>query len=162
MRDFDGKSVFGLIWHHGRAGARTRAAEFARLHGRAGWGVSPPLERNKTRGNARLAITRAAEVPRKAVGGPRGARWKCRPRQCQRSGAGTSYKKNYPPNEGTQTPADCALTAPPVRRTNWRPSLPRLRRIGRACRHSALVAWAVTGQRRTQSTADKKTETAVR
>jgi len=33
--DFDVKSVFGLIWHHGRAGARARAAESARLHGRA-------------------------------------------------------------------------------------------------------------------------------
>ena len=33
--DFDGKPVFGLIWQHGRAGARTRAAESARLNGRA-------------------------------------------------------------------------------------------------------------------------------
>jgi hypothetical protein len=34
------------------------------------WSVSPPIERNKTRGNARLAITRAAEVPRKACEKP--------------------------------------------------------------------------------------------
>ena len=50
------------------------------------------------------------------------------------------WKINYPPNEGTQTPANCALTAPPVRRTNWRPSLPRLRGIGRYTRVQAQRA----------------------
>ena len=33
-------------------------------------------------------------------------------------------------DEGTQTPADCALTAPFIQRTNRRPSLLRLRGIG--------------------------------
>ena len=158
---FDGKSVFGLIWHHGRAGVRTRAAESARLHGRA-VGRFPsdrteqnprerppcyyPRRRGSSKSGGRTARC-AVEMP--AAPTPTQRDWRV-------------IKINYPPNEGTQTPADCALTAPPVRRINWRPSLPRLRGIGRACRHSALVAWAVTGQRRAQSTADKKTETAVR
>ena len=153
--------MFGLIWHHKRAGARTRAAESARFHGRAvGRFPSARTEQNprerppcyyprrrgasKSRGRAARC---AVEMP--AAPTPTQRSWHI-------------IKTNYPPNEGTQTPADCALTAPPVRRINWRPSLPRLRGIGHACRHSALVAWAVTGQRRAQSTADKKTETAVR
>ena len=110
--------MFGLIWHHGRAGARTRAAESARLHGRAvGRFPSARTEQNprerppcyyprrrgssKSRGRtARCAV----EIP--AAPTPTQRDWRV-------------IKINYSPNEGTQTPADCALTAPPVRRINW-------------------------------------------
>ena len=87
---------------------RARAAEFERPHGRAMGRPPPDRTEQNPRGKVRRGTTRTATKPPKAVGGP--------PRSGNAMPTPTTRRgwrvinANYKPNEGTQTPPDCALT----------------------------------------------------